>query len=111
MTARKRELRLILRPDKVGHREVIEWLDELQRDGRGVSGLQAEVVKALASHVHAARKTAPSALRGARAAVAQTRPVTTKPPAQQRDTGESVGEPEGAHYSDPLEMAASRLEF
>lgn len=111
MTARRRELRLILRPDKVGHPEVIEWLDELERDGRGVSGLQAEVVKALANHVHAARKTTPSTLRGASSTVAQTRPVTKKPPAQQRGAGENVAEPEGERCSDPLEMAASRLEF
>ena len=56
MKVRQRELRIRLRSDRVGHGPVMDWLDALERDGRGVAGLQVRVIEALAEAL--ARETA-----------------------------------------------------
>ena len=112
MRARKRELRVILRPERVGHAEVISWLESLARDGRGVSGLQEEVVAVLATHVKTLRTaTAVKAVPAApsRKAVQQ---LVTRPGGKGRaDAGTGQGAGVGQCGETALEMAAARLEF
>jgi hypothetical protein len=110
METRRRELRVMLRQDKVGHADVLGWLEEMERDGRGVSGLQAEVIAVLASHAKAVRKAGPVARRGSRAGNAPAL-VTKEDRAAMDEQGERLGASADAGCEDPLEMAARRLEF
>lgn len=77
---RRRELRVRLRSDRVGHAAVIDWLDAMERDGRGVAGLQARVIEVLSEYL-ASQTVGPPVIRPSR------------PPQEGASMGDSVARP------------------
>jgi hypothetical protein len=90
MGVTRREFRVRLRSDRVGHQAVMDWLDEMERNGRGIAGLQEQIIAALAEHAKH-RTDSP------RADASAERRIETP-----RTAGPTA---------DPLLIAAQRLEF
>ena len=102
MTTRRREFRVRLRSDRVGHEAVMNWLDELERDGRGVAGLQEHLIAVLAAHIEAIGHAPESPRRSAARTVKVVRPTRPREPMAAKTPVETP---------DPLQIAAQRLEF
>lgn len=109
MSLRRRELRVRLRSDRVGHAAVIEWLDTMERDGRGVAGLQARVIEVLSQYL------------GGEPAVPPAQPPRTDPapitepaarPVQRSGRSAVVAlKAREEPADDPLTLATERLRF
>jgi hypothetical protein len=102
MNIRRREFRVRLRSDRVGHDAVMNWLDALERNDRGVAGLQDHVIAVLAAHVEAMGHAAASPRRSPKAS------LQVAPPPRQRD---SVVATTAVERPDPLQIATERLNF
>lgn len=102
MTTRRREFRVRLRSDRVGHEAVMNWLDELERDGRGVAGLQEQLIAVLAAYVEAMGDATEPPRRSQARTVQVVRPTRQREPMAAKPTVETP---------DPLQLAAQRLEF
>jgi hypothetical protein len=104
MAIRRREFRVRLRSDRVGHEAVMNWLDEFERNDRGVAGLQDQVIAILAAHVEGIRSApAPASPRRLPAAVVPAAPSPRRAEARAPKTA--------VEGLDPLKLAAQRLEF
>jgi hypothetical protein len=103
MGVTRRELRVRLRSDRVGHQEVMDWLDAMDRNEKGVEKLTERIVAVLVAHARNGATSLTTPEKMAERRVKTTRPT---PPVEVSEQTGAVATP-----VDPLRIAAARMEF
>lgn len=117
---RQRQLRLRLREDRIGHPEIMDWLESLEKDSRGAKDLNDQVISALGRAIRRPRKrsqstaktlpVASSRANGGGRQGAEERPETMpgRPATGLEKRKDTFNKESG---QDPLAIAASRMDF